>query len=73
MAKKPLTMTQQALLTAVKAAKPVEFTDGSVREADILVSGHTYRTALSLEKRGLVRVRYQGKSLGWVSLPKEKN
>ena len=31
----------------------------------ILVSGPRYRTALSLEKRGLGTLRYQGVSLGW--------
>lgn len=31
----------------------------------ILVSGHGYRTALSLERRGLGTLRYQGVSLGW--------
>jgi len=31
----------------------------------ILVSGHHYRTAVSLEAKGLGTVRYQGPSLGW--------
>lgn len=31
----------------------------------ILVSGHEYRTALSLQKRGLGDVRYQGPGRGW--------
>lgn len=31
----------------------------------ILVSGHEYRTALSLERLNLGSVRYQGPSLGW--------
>ena len=30
-----------------------------------MVSGHEYRTALSLAKKGLGHVRYQGPSLGW--------
>ena len=34
-------------------------------ETGILVSGPRYRTAISLEKRGLGTVQYQGPSRGW--------
>lgn len=36
------------------------------------VSGHEHRTALALERRGLVSVRYQGPSQGWVTLPEHE-
>ncbi len=42
-------------------AEPLSGPDGH----GILVSGHEYRTALSLEKKGLGELRYQGPSLGW--------
>jgi methionyl-tRNA synthetase len=35
---------------------------------DLLVSGTEYRTAISLEKRGHVFVRYQGPARGWLKL-----
>lgn len=60
-----LTAPQQALLTSAQNMKPITYADGSSREPSILVSGHTYRTAIALERRGLGTVRYQGPSLGW--------
>ena len=36
-----------------------------VSDHSMLVSGPRYRTALSLERKGLGTVRYQGPSMGW--------
>ena len=51
-----LSTTQQTLLNQAKSLKG---------DHGILVSGHKYRTALALERKGLGTVRYQGPSLGW--------
>lgn len=37
-------------------------------EHGLLVRGHTYRTAESLERKGLGSIRYQGPSLGWFTV-----
>ena len=60
-----LSKPQQKLRNAAHALKPLIHKDGSVSIVGILVSGHRYRTALSLEEKGLGKVRYQGPSLGW--------
>jgi hypothetical protein len=62
-----LSPQQTKLLAQARDLRPIVFTDGSTYDPGLLVSGHQYRTALSLEKRGLVRVRYQGPSLGWAN------
>ena len=41
---------------------------GRYTDQGILVSGHAYRTALSLERKGLGTVRYQGPTMGWYSV-----
>jgi hypothetical protein len=52
-----LSPTQEKLLTSAKSL---------TGNQGILVSGHQYRTAISLERKGLGTVRYQGLSLGWL-------
>lgn len=39
--------------------------DFSISVHGTLVSGHEYRTALSLERRGLGTLKHQGPSMGW--------
>lgn len=56
---------QQADLQARSKPHRVVHGDGSVSVIGNLVSGHAYRTALSLERLGLGRLKYQGPSLGW--------
>jgi hypothetical protein len=51
-----LSTTQKTLLTQAESL---------AGDHGILVSGHKYRTALSLERKGMGTVRYQGPSLGW--------
>lgn len=55
---RPLTPPQARLYDHIQTIKP--------EDHDLLVSGHEYRTAMALERRGLATVRYQGPSLGWV-------
>lgn len=62
-----LSPQQSQLLERAQAAQPIVHKDNSVTPPSILVSGHEYRTALALERKGLARVRYQGQSMGWLS------
>ena len=61
-----LSAPMQKLLDRVHALAETSRNTGA-HNFGILVSGNPYRTALALEKRGLVHVRYQSSSRGWVT------
>jgi len=59
-----LPQTQQRILD--HAHELAAYTDHSYA---VLVSGHQYRSAAALERKGLGTLKYQGPSLGWFRLP----
>lgn len=65
-----LTKPQQQLLTRAQNMEPTVYSDGSIREPRIYVQGPTYRTAESLERKGLGTLHYQGPSRGWFTAAK---
>lgn len=60
-----LSAPQERLLRQAQSIKPITHNDGSVTKPSLLVSGHEYRTAESLERLGYGTLRYQGPSMGW--------
>jgi hypothetical protein len=63
---KALSPAMVQLLDAAGSVAPVVYSDGSVWDHGTLVSGRRWRTALALEKRGLVVIFGRETSRGWV-------
>ena len=60
-----MTNTKSAAVLSPTQGKLLGHAKALAGNQGILVSGHGYRTAIALERKGLGTVRYQGPSMGW--------